>query len=86
MVEITISEALIVRAFPSSKKAGRLYIDVVDILGAAGKFSFSSDTMALADVQAVMNKRGSLSGTFETFVYDGKMQFKSDNVVFKPLK
>jgi len=85
-VEIVFPECLVVRAFPSAKKAGRLYIDVVDILGAAGKFSFSSDTMSLADVQSIINKRGSLSGTFETFLYDGKMQFKSDNVVFKPLK
>lgn len=83
---IEMSQCMIVRAFPSQKNVSRLYIDVADLSSGAARFSFSSDTISLAEIQPQLNKVGSLKGEFELYIYDGKMQFKSNSVKFSPAK
>lgn len=77
---------VITRVFPSSTKQGRLYVDLVDLDDNGAKFSFSCDDIAYQDLLAQHGKQGRLEVRLESYVYDGKTQYKGKGATFKPMK
>lgn len=82
-MRIEIKKGVLTRVFPSSKRPGRVYVDIIDLESNGGRFSLTADNVDFAGLKASEGKMGSMSGEFEVFVYEQKMQFKGVSVVWK---
>lgn len=66
---IRMENAVLVKVFVSTNRPGRVYVDVIDIDGAAGQFNFSAE-MTSQDISALngnLGKQGVLEGDFQVY-------------------